>query len=290
MADSVLQGGSPSSIPGRGVEVAGIREYQPGDEARGIDWRVTARRGRLFVREYAEEKELPLLILLHRSPTLWAGRRGVKAVRALETSALLAVLGLKGGDSVGLCLSGVDNGRIVRPGKGRSQLPEILVALLSTSPPRAHHPMGVSLERAGFLIRQRARIFVIGDFQLPLTELDDLRRKLRILSSRHLVVPVRITDREELEWPTRGTVALRDPITKTSRPPPGSAARESLRKSLAETEEEISRLFRSLSISEWTVDVGDWLVEGLRRNLFRPRGRLDPAAPERAYGPVSRSG
>ena len=79
MADSLRHGDNPSSIPGRGIEVSGVREYQHGDEARGIDWRVTARRGRLFVKEFSQERELPLLVILNLTPTLWSGRGESKA-------------------------------------------------------------------------------------------------------------------------------------------------------------------------------------------------------------------
>ena len=174
LADSLLQGESPSSLLGRGMEVTGAREYQNGDEARGIDWRVTARRDRLYVKEFSAEKELPVLIVLHRSPTLWAGRGGVKAIRALETCGLLATLGIRSGDRVGLILSEAEGGQVISPGNGRIQIPRILRALLSTTGPEAPHGLKPTLQSAGFLLKQRARIFIVGDFQMPETDLEDL--------------------------------------------------------------------------------------------------------------------
>jgi len=275
-ADSLLLGNSPSSMPGRGVEVVGVREYQPGDEVRGIDWRVTARRGRLYVREYAEERELPDLVVVHRSPTLWAGRGGVKAVRAFEAAALLSILGLRGGDAVGLLLSGNQGVEVVPPGNGRDQLARILLSLLSSEPSLTPHPIGPSLEPARILVRQRARVFILGDFQLPSAELESLRRCLLVLSRRHVVVPVRIRDRAEQDWPSNGWFLLRDPLSGASEPSMGPRRRRAARRSLFETEHETRDLFQSLGLQEWILDVEEPLVDAFRRHLFKPRGRLDP--------------
>jgi uncharacterized protein (DUF58 family) len=278
MADSLLQGESPSSIPGRGVEVVGVREYQPGDEVRGIDWRVTARRGRLYVREYAEERELPVLVLVHRSPTLWAGRGGIKAGRAFEAAALFSILGLRAGDAVGLLLSGDQGIGIVPPGNGRHQLGRILLGLLSHDRVGSPHSMDPCLDMARVLVRHRARVFVVGDFQLPSTEMGPLQRGLRILSQRHVVVPVRITDEEEGNWPLRGSFHLQDPVSGRSAAFLGPRTRQALRRSLAETEGETRAIFRSLGLQEWVLDVKEPLVDAFRRHLFRARGRLDPGA------------
>ncbi len=284
MADSLAQGDNPSSVLGRGVEVSGVREYQPGDEARGIDWRVTARRGRLFVKEFSQERELPVLVILNQTPSLRAGRGDVKAVRAMEASALMAAIGLRAGDRVGLLISGSGDDRIVRPGNGRTQLPRILSELMappSTEPPV---PLREGLSKARFLLNQRARVFLVGDFQLPLSDLSDLGKGLEALGARHVLIPVRVRDSSEGALPATGSLLLQDPISGELRTYRGSDSAQELRTLLEDRERETSALFRRIGLEEWTLDVDEPLLEGIRRHLFQSRIRVTHPASGRGPG------
>jgi uncharacterized protein (DUF58 family) len=274
MADSLAQGDNPSSVPGRGVEVSGIREYQPGDEARGIDWRVTARRGRLFVKEFSQERELPVLVILSQTPSLWAGRGGVKAIRAMEASALLTAMGLRAGDRVGLLISGGLSDRIVPPGNGRTQLPRILAELMAQPSTEHRVPLGETLSKARFLLHQRARVFLIGDFQIPLSELSDLGRGLETLRDRHVLIPVRVRDSHEGSLPATGSFVLRDPDSGELWKYRGVRSARKLRTLLEKRERETSALFRGIGLEEWTLDVDEPLLEGIRRHLFQSRTRV----------------
>jgi len=274
MADSLAQGDNPSSVLGRGVEFSGVREYQPGDEARGIDWRVTARRGRLFVKEFSQERELPVLVILNQTPSLRAGRGDVKAIRALEASALLAAIGLRAGDRVGLLISGIGDDRIVRPGNGRTQLPRILSELMAPPSMELPKPLREGLSKARFLLHQRARVFLIGDFQLPLSDLPDLGKGLEALGARHVLIPVRVRDSREGALPAGGSLLLRDPISGELKTYRGPDSAQELRSLLEEREQETSALFRRIGLEEWTLDVNEPLLEGIRRHLFQSRIRV----------------
>ncbi len=283
MAEGLLQGGNPSSMPGQGIEVTGVREYHAGDEVRGIDWRVTARRGRLHVKEFSQEREAPVLVILHLTPTLHAGRGGVKAVRALEASALLAALALQEGDRVGLVLTGQGGGRGAAPGRRRTQMERILELLLETPPTEVRFmPLAEALEGVRRATRERSAFFLVGDFQLPAQELPALRRALSRLRERHTVIPVRIRDDREGDLPTSGTVYLSDPWNGTLRRHPGRGAAEALRRALARNDEAVEETFRRLGLAEWTLQVGEPVAESLRRQMYRPRrggGRLPSVRP-----------
>ena len=274
LADSLQPGEHPSVVPGRGVEVVGVREYQPGDEARGIDWRVTARRSRLYVKEFTREREIPLLLILHRGRTLWAGRGDAKARRAMEVMGLLAAVGLRGGDRVGLVLSGPGGKGFLPPRAGRDQLPRVLMEMQEPLRPAASGSLTEALNRGRHLLRERGRVFLIGDFQLGPSTLADLAPEIRRLAERHDVVPVRIQDREEGRIPVDPPLLLEDPETGTQEWCRNRDSVLRIRNAIRRRAGEVDALFRSLGLRSWTVDVDEPLVEGVARHLFPPSGGI----------------
>lgn len=280
-ARSLLHGTSPSPFPGRGVEVVGVREYRPGDEVRSIDWRVTARRGRLHVKDFAGERDLPVTVVLDDPPSLRGGRSGVKDLRAREVAALLLALALQGGDRAGLMATGKVVGEdLALPGRGRGRLQLLLSALLeppdSEGGPGGRDGSGTrglvgTLERLAREGREGGRVFLVGGFHLSMGDLDALRRPLHRVCRRHGVTAVWIIDQKDARAPGRGSVLLRD-----SRRPDVLRALgpddEDLAEALEEEEEEVESFLRERRVEIWPLEVGLPAVEGVRL-LLGGRGR-----------------
>jgi len=282
-ARSLSHGHATSVIPGRGVEVAGVREYQPGDEVRGIDWRVTARKGRLHVKEFTGERDLPVLVVLDPSPTLRAGRSGVKACRAREVASILLALALREGHRAGLLHEGAGPGAAGRPRGGGSQLLRLLSSLLDAQGPASPPPLSEILETADRVMRAAGRLFLLSDFQNPPEEAEALKGPLGRLAGRHQVTPVWIRDEREGRFPARGRLLLREP-GEASRPRVAGGG-GGLAEALEEERTRVAALLGELGLEPWPVPVDRPVVESLR-------SRMMPSTPgaRRSRGPGLRPG
>lgn len=271
MADSLLRGDRLSGFPGRGMEVSGVREYRAGDEARGIDWRVTARTGRLHVKEFEEERDLSSLVVLHRSWALRGGRGGIRMVRALEVAGILSALALRCGDRAGLLQNGTSRRGFLSPARGPNQLPSLVAALLEPTRDSASEPLHALLERAGHMVRERSRIFLVAGFHLPGPELMLCRRELMGLARRHALVPVRVADPGEGSFHGPCPVPLEAPGVGVVRNSGRSSEAGALREALDREDERTTEMFRALELREWRVHVSLPLLPSL--NAFLKRGQ-----------------
>jgi uncharacterized protein (DUF58 family) len=271
LADSILHGDRLSGFPGRGLEAAGVREYQTGDEARGIDWRVTARTGRLHVREFEAERDLPFLLLLHRSPTLRGGRSGIKEIRALELAALLGAVALQEEDRVGLLQGGEGRNSFLPPARRKAQLLHLLTHLMDPPEAAVRTTLPDLMALGGKLAGERHRIFVIGDFQIPGPSGLQVRKGLAFLARRHALTPVRIADDGEGSFPGAPPLPLADPNDGRVLLPKAGRGREDLREALDRDGERIEAMFLDLGLRGWRVEVSQPLVPTLRVLLARDR-------------------
>lgn len=263
---------------GPSLDLAEVREYQPGDEVRRIDWNVTARMDRLFVRQYREEREITGWLLVDRSPSMDFGtRRRFKADLAREFSGVAAYLITRHGDKVGL-LTFPDR-RILPPRTGRRHVLRILDILGqqvdSLHPPagerRVNGRLGDFLREAARLFRRRALVFLISDFLDP----GDWESALLELSRRHDVIAVWIIDPIERELPDVGGLTLRDPETgamvwvDTSDP----AVREAYRNSVAEQEAAVAGVLRRSGVDVLRLVTSEPLLHPLIQFINYRRGR-----------------
>ena len=271
IADSIIHGDRLSGFPGRGLEAVGVREYQHGDEARGIDWRVTARKGRLHVKEFAEERDLPFLLLLHRSPTLGGGRSGIKETRALEVAGILSAVALKGGDRVGILQGGGGRGGFLSPARSSTQLLHLLSSLLDPPEAAFREPLTELLALAARLAGERHRIFLIADFRVAEHSAFEMRKGLARLVGRHALTPVRITDGREAVFPCAFPALLRDPRDRRLHRPARGGGRNDLRTALDREDERVGEMLRELGLREWRVEVDAPLVPTLRTHMARER-------------------
>lgn len=203
----IMAGEYSSAFRGRGVEFAEVREYQPGDDIRTIDWNVTARLGSAYVKRFLEERELTILFLADVSASGGFGtRRHTKAELAVEVAAVLALAAARNNDRVGVAFATDRIEHFVAPAKGRRQALRVISDLLSYQPRAAGTDLAQALTELEPVLRRRAVIFILSDFIAA-----DFGPALARLARRHDVIGVRVTDPRERELPDVGLVTLWDP-------------------------------------------------------------------------------
>ena len=207
--NDVLAGQYESVFKGRGMEFDEVREYQPGDEVRSIDWNVTARTGQPYVKRFVEERELTVMFLVDLSASgAFGSRRRVKNDVAAELCALLAFSAIKNNDKVGLIVFTDCIEMFVPPAKGTTHVLRLIRDLLEFRPRQARTSIGGGIDYLGRVMNKRAVVFLISDF---LSE--DFEKPLSILGRRHDVIAVSVADPSEVSLPSVGLVALEDAET-----------------------------------------------------------------------------
>lgn len=206
--DDLMAGEYTSAFKGRGMEFEEVREYVPGDDVRAIDWNVTARMQRPFVKEFKEERELVVMILVDISRSGDFGTTGrLKNELAAELAATLAFAATRNNDKVGLLLFTDRIERFIPPKKGRGHVWRVIREILDCE--RQGHGTDLS-EALGFLnrvVRRKAVVFLISDF---LEDDQEWLPPLRVANRRHDLVVFRVGDEREKTLPDVGFVAVED--------------------------------------------------------------------------------
>jgi uncharacterized protein (DUF58 family) len=214
MVNDSLAGAYHSVFKGRGMDFDEVREYTPGDEVRTIDWNVTARAGRPFVKKFTEERELTIFLLVDISASGNFGS-GVASKRdlAAELASVLAFSAIRNSDKVGLMLYTDRVERYLPPKKGRRHVLRVVRDILYHMPEAAGTDTVKALDVANRLLHRRAIVFLISDFETtanPAVARAELRRAMRRTNRRHDLVAVHVEDPREKELPNVGIVALED--------------------------------------------------------------------------------
>jgi len=208
-----LAGCYRSAFRGQGMEFAEVREYQPGDDVRSIDWNVTSRSSRperkLFVKVFAEERELTVLLLVDvsGSTAFGTGRRLKREVMA-EVCALLAFAAVRGRDRVGLLRIGDAVEQYVPPRHGTTHALRVVREVLAPPPARRPTDLAGALSYLLRVHRRPAVVFLVSDFLAP-----DFERPLKIAARRHDVVAIEVRDPAEERLPPAGLLLLEDAET-----------------------------------------------------------------------------
>jgi uncharacterized protein (DUF58 family) len=207
LATAIFAGEYRSAFRGRGIEFDEVREYEAGDDIRTIDWNVTARQGRPFIKRFVEERELTLHLLLDRSPSMDFGTvRATKLDTAIEACALLAFAALRSHDRMSLLTYGDGEIRYLPPGKGkRHTLQLIRTAMTPANIGRETAGLAEALDHFRRVVRGRALSCVLSDFIAPLPT-----RSLAAVAARHDTVAFVVSDLLEHELPEAGLFRLAD--------------------------------------------------------------------------------
>ncbi len=209
--DGRLQGDYRTLFRGIGIDFADLRDYEPGDDVRHIDWNVTARMDTPFVRTYLEDRELTAWLLLDRSPSMGFGpTERSKDMVLTDLAATLARLLTRGGNRVGAILYNNAVERTIPPRSGRNQVLGLVHQLLRPAVSTGTATDLTGLVRAGAAtIKRRSVIVIISDF---ISE-PGWERPLSLLSQRHELVAIRLFDPHELELPDAGLIVIEDTET-----------------------------------------------------------------------------
>ena len=209
LVDGRALGAYDSVFRGHGIEFSEVRAYQSGDPFSSIDWKVTARMGRPYVKRFVEERELTVLLVVDlSSSTEFGTRQRLKRELAFEVAGVLALAAARNNDRVGLLLFTDKVERFVPPLRGRGRVLCLLYDLLRFRPEGKGTDLPQALDAANRYLKVRSLIFVISDFQGT-----GPQRALRAASGRHDVVAIEIHDPAEFELPRSGLLEVENPET-----------------------------------------------------------------------------
>jgi uncharacterized protein (DUF58 family) len=217
LVNDSLAGEYHSVFKGRGMDFDEVREYVPGDEVRMIDWNVTARAGRPFIKKFTEERELTILLLVDVSASgNFGSTTQSKREMAAELASVLAFSAIRNSDKVGLILFSDRIEQFIPPKKGRRHVLRVVREILYFEPAGRGTDIPQALDFANRVIRRRAIAFLISDFESSGDQtqaLGSLRRAIRLANKRHDLVALHIQDRREHELPDVGLLAIEDAET-----------------------------------------------------------------------------
>lgn len=263
LVDSLFAGEYRSVFKGQGMEFAEVREYQSGDEVRSIDWNVTARMGRPFVKRYIEERELTVMLVVDLSGSERFGtERRFKSEVVTELAAVLAMTAVRNNDRVGLLLYTDHVEHVLPPRKGRRHALRVIRDVLAFRARGRGTDTGAALDYLNRLLKHHAIVFVMSDFQDA-----GLERPLKLLVQRHDVVAITVADPAERELPDLGLARFEDPETgelvdvDTS----DAGVREAFAREVAAQDAARQRLLRRLAVDEVVVHTDVPYVEPLLR-------------------------
>ena len=206
MATEQLSGNYTSVFKGQGLAFREVRQYQPGDDIRTIDWNVSARMDEAYVKVFVEEREMTVMLVVDLSSSEQFGTRAyTKARLAAEVAALCAFSAIKHNDRVGLILATDQIEKIVPPKKGQKHVMRVVREILGAEPEHSGTDLKVALETLYRVARRRSVAFLLSDFYAAGYE-----RALSLAAARHDVIPVMLVDPRDEELANVGLAAFED--------------------------------------------------------------------------------
>ncbi len=272
MVSDVFSGEYHSVFKGRGMEFDEVREYQPGDEVRDIDWNVTARFGRPFIKKFVEERELTVMLVVDASGSSRFGTRGqFKNELAAEVCAVLAFSAIRNKDKVGLIVFTDRIEKFVPPAKGSRHVLRVIREILYFQPQGSGTDIELALGFLNRVTRRKSVAFLVSDFQDR-----GFEKSLAIAGKRHDLISIMISDPREKELPLVGLIGLRD--AESGEPAEIDTSRRSFRQAYEkrnrEEEERLLKLFRRSDVDCIRLSTGKPYVTELRRFFLQREKRM----------------
>ncbi|MFP2963868.1 DUF58 domain-containing protein [Myxococcus sp. 1LA] len=270
VVSDMLAGQYHSVFKGRGMAFSEVRQYQPGDEIRIIDWNVTARMDEAYVKVFTEERELTVMLVVDVSASKEFGsRERTKSEIAAEVAAQIAFSAIANNDRVGLILFSDRVEKVVPPRKGRTHVLRLVSDILTYQPAGKGTDLAVGLNYLTQVAKRKAVTFLISDFQAR-----DYEKPLRLVGRKHDLVPVVVADPLEEAFPRLGLVDMEDPetgerfVVDTSDP----RVRGRFARAMQAARDERRKLFKKLELDHVELRAGDDHGKSLA-NFFRARAR-----------------
>jgi uncharacterized protein (DUF58 family) len=273
---SLLAGGWQSGLHGRGMDFEETRHYQPGDDIRSIDWRVTARSGEPHTKVFREERERPVLLLADYAPSMCFGTRvAFKSVIAARVAALLAWAAAVHGDRVGGVISAADTHYEVRPAGGKRGVLRLIRALLAWQPdfppPARNHSLAPALARLRRVARPGGLVCLISDFQ----GLDgEAEKHLKQLARHCDVLGVFVHDPLEARLPPPGFYTVSDGQARLNVDSADQRLRRRYQTAFHQRYLYLENLFRQRGMRLLPLSTEQPIMEALRNGL----GRVEAAS------------
>lgn len=268
LVNHVFSGEYHSVFKGRGMEFSEVREYTYGDDIRQIDWNVTARHGKPFVKIFEEERELTVMLIVDMSRSGQFGSfEAMKNEIATEICAVLAFSAIRNNDKVGMILFTDTVEKFIPPKKGKPHILRLVRDLLAFEPKGTGTNISAVLEYLNSAIKKRSIAFVVSDF------IDtEYEQALRIVSKRHDVIAVTLQDPRERELPKVGLLKLRDAETLQERwiDTSDKTIRKAFEQFWKKHDEQLYKTFLSTKVDRISVEVHKPYIQPLV-NFFRMR-------------------
>lgn len=270
VVSTVLSGQYHSVFKGRGMAFSEVRQYQPGDEVRTIDWNVTARMNDAYVKVFTEERELTVMLVVDVSASgAFGSQERTKAEITAEVAAQIAFSAIANNDRVGLILFSDRVEKVVPPRKGRSHVLRLITDILTTKPAGQGTDIAVAMNYLSHVAKRKAVTFLISDFLAK-----DYEKALRLVGRKHDLVPVVVVDPFEEKFPALGIVDLEDPETgarftvDTSDP----RIRGRFQRFMTARREDRARLFKKLQLDSVELKAHEEYAVSLQK-FFAARAR-----------------
>ncbi len=204
--NTLMAGQYRSVFKGAGIEFEEVREYAPGDDVKTIDWNVSARTGKVFVKQFREERESIVMLLIDMSASLNFGTRsGRKLEKVAELSSVLAFNAIKNNDKVGVIFFTDQVEKYIPPKKGSAHIWRVIKEIFTFEPKGVGTDVGCALDFMARICKKRSFAFVISDYLAP-----EYDKSLRLLNRRHEVVGMRVFDDGAFQLPCAGIVRVKD--------------------------------------------------------------------------------
>ena len=204
--NTLMAGQYKSVFRGSGIEFEEVRDYTPGDEVKNIDWKVSARMGRPFIKLYREERELVVMLLVDMSASGCFGTgENIKNEKAMEVAAVLAFNAIRNNDKVGAILFTDHVEKYIPPKKGSSHVWRVIRELFAFKPLRKGTDIQTAISYLGRVCRKRTVAFLISDFLSG-----DYIKRLKVTAKKHELIGVLISDPGEFSLPEAGLISIED--------------------------------------------------------------------------------
>ena len=212
IVNNIFGGEYHSAFKGMGMEFAEVREYYPGDDIRAIDWNVTARTGKPFIKKYDEERELTVMLLVDVSASGFFGTgESLKSDIMIELASILSFSAIKNNDKVGLLLFSDKIEEFIPPKKGKSHVLRVIREMIYHKAKDRKTDISIALEHIQKVLKRKSIIFLLSDFWD-----DSYQQTMKLINKKHDLINIQILDKAEITIPKLGMVKFHDAETQKS--------------------------------------------------------------------------
>lgn len=271
LVTDALAGQYQSVFKGRGMNFEEVREYSPGDEVRTIDWNVTARTGKTFVKKFTEERELTILLMVDVSGSGEFGSTSQsKRELSAELASVLAFSAIRNNDKVGLILFSDQIEQYIPPKKGRRHVLRVVREILFFEPKHRGTNLAQALDFANKVVTRRSVAFLISDFQA-----EGYRKALQMAHRRHDLIAVNVVDPREKSLPEVGLITLEDSETgeQVELDTSDVGLREHFVQLARKKLDAVRQIFRSNGIDSLELTTGEPYMPALKQFFATREGR-----------------